>query len=69
MQSFEDGTFHEDDEVPGRETLLVSRILGIDWTTSQSLKLGDNDYSPALLLFCAGKQPPCSCTFRHHGSL
>ena len=68
MQSFEDNTYHEDDEKPGSECVLVSSLLGLDWSTSQSLKLGENDYTPALLLYCAGGQvllaafcPPFRC--------
>ena len=53
MQSLDDGMYHEDDEEPGSVMLRIEDILAIDWATSQSLKLGDNDFTPALVLHIA----------------
>ena len=59
MQDLEDGLHHEDDECAGEETFNLSRLQAVDWGTSQSLKLGDNDFQPALLVeFVQG----CECT-------
>ena len=49
-QDFEDGLYHEEEEEPGRVVIGLQDIVGIDWGTSQSLKLGDNDFTPALVL-------------------
>ena len=53
-QSFEDGTYHNDDEVPGLERFPISQVLGIDWSTGNSLHAGDQDFAPALLITVAG---------------
>lgn len=50
MQDLDDGLHHEDDESPGQQTFSLARLAGVDWGTSQSLKLGDNDFQPAILL-------------------
>jgi hypothetical protein len=42
--------YHEDDETPGEVVIKVQDILDLDWSTSQSLHLGDMDYSPALVI-------------------
>ena len=34
---------------------------GIDWSTSQSLRLGDNDFSPALVL-SVSREPGSRCS-------
>ncbi|KAK9812925.1 hypothetical protein WJX72_005880 [[Myrmecia] bisecta] len=55
-QDLEDGMHHEKDEAPAQLLLPIQDILAIDWSTSQSLKLGDADFRPALLLQVL--QPP-----------
>lgn len=50
MQDLEDGLHHEDDEIAGQQLLSLDRLISIEWATSQSLKLGENDFQPALLL-------------------
>ena len=40
--------------MPGQDSFPVSRIVGVDWTTSATLKTGDQDFSPALLISVAG---------------
>lgn len=50
MQDLDDGLHHEDDEVVGLERFSLANLLAVDWATSHSLKLGDNDFQPALLL-------------------
>ena len=56
VQSFEDGTYHNEDEVPGEDAFHVSQVLGMDWSTGNSLKAGDQDFAPALLISVAGKR-------------
>ena len=50
MQDLDDDLHHEDDESAGLATFSLSRLLEVDWATSHSLKLGDNDFQPAILL-------------------
>ena len=50
MQDLDDGTYHEDEEQPGQQILSLHSILGIEWQTNHSLKLGENDYKPTLVL-------------------
>ena len=50
LQDLDDGLHHDEDESPGQETYSLARLMAVDWATSQSLKLGDNDFQPALLL-------------------
>lgn len=50
MQDLDDELHHDDDESAGSETLKLTRLIAVNWATSQSLKLGDHDFQPAILL-------------------
>lgn len=49
-QDLEDGTYHEDDEEAGSLEVKLGFLRAVSWSTMHGLNLGDNDYSPVLLL-------------------
>lgn len=49
-QDLEDGTYHEDDEEAGSLEVNLGSLHAVSWSTMHGLNLGDNDYSPVLLL-------------------
>lgn len=70
MQDLDDGAYHEEEEQAGRQVLSVSDIVAVEWSTSHSLKLGSNDYSPALILrtlkAAPGRHLPVICCYRYN---
>ena len=49
-QTLDDGRHHDVNETPGAITFNASDIIGMQWATGQSLSLGENNFSPALLI-------------------
>ena len=50
LQDLDDGAYHEDDEQAEKFVVRVQDIVAVAWATAHSLSLGNNDYTPALLL-------------------
>ncbi|KAK9821539.1 hypothetical protein WJX74_009569 [Apatococcus lobatus] len=58
QQDLEDGTYHDDDEAPGKVGVDLASLQSVSWSTMHSLNLGDNDHSPVLLLVVDSSRPP-----------
>ena len=50
LQDLDDGAYHEEDEQADRLRVRVQDIVAVEWSTSHSLSLGSNDYTPALVM-------------------
>ena len=61
MQDLDDGAYHEDEEEAGKQVLSMQDIVAVEWSTSHSLHLGSNDYSPALVIHALKPTPGEGC--------
>ena len=61
LQDLDDGAYHEEDEQAETFDMRIQDVVALEWSTSHSLGLGSNDYTPALVMHVIKTAPGQAC--------